>query len=100
VDRDGDVGRRVVSATGDVDLETAPKLWEQLMDALSGSDGDVVADLGAVTFLDSTGIVVLIKANNRLVEDGRRLILRNPHQNVRRALDICAVPTFIAIEDA
>jgi stage II sporulation protein AA (anti-sigma F factor antagonist) len=94
------VQRRGVTPTGDVDLLTAPRFRDELMTA-AREDGsaNLVVDMAGVTFLDSTGIGVLIAVNNLLKGDGRRLVLRSPSRNVRRVLEICAIDQVIAIED-
>ena len=49
-------GTTVVTAAGELDMATAPKLRECLLT----TEGNVVVDLRAVSFLDSSGIGVLI----------------------------------------
>jgi anti-sigma B factor antagonist len=46
-----------------------------------------VVDLAAVTFLDSTGIGVLVRARNRAVTSGAALTVVNFHRPVRRVFD-------------
>jgi anti-sigma B factor antagonist len=52
-------GSTVVIAAGEIDVATAPALREALLVAVEVS-GNVVVDLNAVTFLDSTGIGALM----------------------------------------
>jgi anti-anti-sigma factor len=59
----------VVVVTGEVDLATAPRLHEEL-DSV-GDRPDLVVDLCAVTFLDSSGVAALYDQ----VRIGRRLEL-------------------------
>jgi anti-sigma B factor antagonist len=58
-------GVPVLRAVGEIDVSTAPALREQLF-ALPESDPRVIVDLSEVTFLDSTGLGVLISAHKRL----------------------------------
>src|SRR5438045_1623675 len=62
VRRDGD--STWVLATGELDQASAP----QLRDCLTALNGEVVLDLTALAFLDSTGLGVLIRANRELQE--------------------------------
>lgn len=65
--------RPEVVVHGEIDITSAPALDE----ALSGMHGDsVVVDLSQVTFIDSTGLRVLVMARTRLEADGSRLVLR------------------------
>jgi anti-anti-sigma factor len=54
----------VLSAAGEVDLETGPRLRAALADLLERDQPvPIVVDLSAVTFLGSTGIAVLVDAH-------------------------------------
>jgi len=55
----------------------------------------VVADLSAVTFLDSTGISTLLRAHNALTAQGGWLALTGADQTVLRVLDLTGVDTVI-----
>ena len=56
-------GRAVVVASGEIDMTTAPGLREAL-GAASQVSAQVVLDLTSVTFLDSSGIAVVLGALN------------------------------------
>ena len=84
-------GTAVVIAAGEVDFETSPNLRECL-DAVASPM--VVIDLQAVSFLDSSGVGVLIAAQNRLSGTGN-LSLRNPQGSVRTTLEILGLVGWI-----
>jgi len=52
--------RTVVVVGGEIDVYTAPKLREQLIDLVSGGKYHLVVDMEGVDFLDSTGLGVLV----------------------------------------
>ena len=74
----------VVVVGGEVDMATAP----QLDAALATVDGNIVVDLEAVTFLDSSGIGVLVKAAQRSQAAGHTLRTRSERDNVWRTLQV------------
>lgn len=53
-------GVAVVRMTGRLDYQTAPEVRQKLLDAVERGSVRLVADLGAVEFLDSSGLGALI----------------------------------------
>ena len=50
----------VLAVKGDVDVYSAPRLREKLVELVSGGARQIVVDLEGVDFLDSTGLGVLV----------------------------------------
>ena len=59
-------GHAVVAVKGEIDVYTAPKLREKLIELVSEGSYDVVVNLEGVDFLDSTGLGVLVGALKRV----------------------------------
>ena len=74
--------------SGEVDIQTSPLLDEQLQKVLDQGVSSVVVDLDEVSFLDSTGLSVLIAGLKRCQSAGGELRLVSPRPNVRRVLEI------------
>jgi anti-sigma B factor antagonist len=53
-------GRAIVAVGGEIDVYTAPKLRDQITELVSNGAYNIVIDLEAVEFLDSTGLGVLV----------------------------------------
>jgi anti-sigma B factor antagonist len=60
---------RIVDVAGGVDLKNAPLLRQLLFEALLGQAPKVALNLAAVSFIESSGIAVLLEA---LLESQRR----------------------------
>lgn len=56
----------VVRVIGDLDVVTAPRLRERLADLVRRGHYDLIVDLEAVSFLDSSGLAVLVNALKRV----------------------------------
>jgi len=56
----------VLEVGGEVDVYTAPRLRERLIEVIDGGGRRVIVDLSRVDFLDSTGLGVLVGALKRL----------------------------------
>jgi anti-sigma B factor antagonist len=88
----------VVEVEGEVDIATAPLLHDALFDAIASQASCVVADLGRVDFMDSSGIHVIIRANNAAFEHGAELILRAPRPNVARVIELVGLAESLTVE--
>lgn len=78
----------VMSVRGEVDLASAPKLAAALSELIGRGHSLVALDLGAVEFIDSTGLGVLVGSIRRLREEGGDLVLRAASPAVVRILEI------------
>jgi anti-sigma B factor antagonist len=92
-----DGSARVLQLVGELDISSAPALREQLRDLLA-ADADVVVDLSTLSFMDSSGISVLIVAHKRSLEQGRRLTLRRPGGPVAKVLEVSGTDQVFSIE--
>lgn len=59
---------------------------------------DVVIDATGLTFIDSSGLSVLVGAAKRLAADGRFLVLRNVRAPILRVLQITSLDTIVRVE--
>ncbi len=87
----------VVLVRGEIDIATAPALWEVLAEAIPGTHR-LVLDLGDTTFIDSTGLSIFVRALRRLRYDGGDLILRSLRPNVREVLRITGLDKVLTVE--
>jgi anti-sigma B factor antagonist len=99
VDVREDGGRTIVSVTGEVDMATAPRLRAYVEGVVALQRGDVVLDVSGVSFMDSTGIGVVMHAARQLAGGGHALVLRAPRQPLRRLLDITGIARVLEVED-
>jgi anti-sigma B factor antagonist len=91
--------RTVVAARGELDLATAPELEDALLPRLR--DGaDVVLDLCALEFMDSTGVRVIVAAHHGAEEHGGTFTLAVvPDGPIARVLEISGLDTVLRIVD-
>lgn len=68
-------GWTVVTATGQLDVATAPALHQTLTRAQLGDDRAVVLDLDGIEFVDDLGLGVLLGAVKRARESGGRFVV-------------------------
>jgi anti-sigma B factor antagonist len=86
---------------GDLDLHQALAFEESAIALLRGSDGGrLVIDLGAVAFVDSTGLGSLVAILNEARELDRDLVLTGLTDAFSRLLDITGLLAVFTIEPA
>lgn len=89
-------GIPVVRFKGDLDIETAPQMREDLQNAMA--DGTrIVVSLEEVRYLDSTALGVLLTTFRRLAEQKGRLVLVSPSPRVNRVFTVTGVSRIIQI---
>ena len=76
-----------VTLGGELDLATAPELAQALTEAPDGT-AVVILDLSELTFMDSTGLHVILSARARLAAAGCRLVLVPGSRHVQRIFEI------------
>ena len=78
----------IIAPTGDLDLVTARDLGTRLAE-LAGTPGNAVLDLSGVSFMDSVGLGVVLKAVQRFRRQDKQLVLVVPPDgNVARILQL------------
>lgn len=90
----------VLPVSGELDLTAAPVLREQLLAAITDGHDDVVLDLSGVTFVDSSGLSVIITAYKRLQAEGGRLRVAGASGLVRSVLDVTGLGRILGEDGA
>jgi anti-anti-sigma factor len=87
VDRSSGDGAALVAVSGELDLSTAPEL-ERFLVELQRDDAGVVLDLRQLTFMDSSGLRVILGADARARSSGSRLVLVRGAPTVHRVFEL------------
>jgi anti-anti-sigma factor len=89
----------VVQASGEIDIATSPRLSEALLVAVDHCPR-VVVDMRGVTFLDSTGLNVLVSGYHHARGREGALALVGPVGIVRNALHVTGLHKLLTIRDS
>lgn len=97
--REGDAVVAVVH--GDVDLHNSPELRTALLELLhKAKPRKLVLNLGGVSYMDSSGIAVLVEALGQMRRAGGKVYLTNLQSRVRSILEIARLNTiFVLVND-
>jgi anti-sigma B factor antagonist len=90
----------VVAPVGDLDLATAPALREMLIELVASGMVRVVVDLADVTFIDSSGLGILVGAAKRLEAANGRLAIRNPRPQAQQVLELTGLDEVLGMEES
>ena len=96
---------RIVRVSGEIDLATAPRLHQALGEFTAGA-GTVIIDLTGVSFIDSSGLNVLMQSRERLTAEGQpsllRLVVSRPA--IQRVFDVTGLTAvfdvFATVDEA
>jgi anti-anti-sigma factor len=81
-------GIRVVTLVGEIDVDTAEAVRDALLVLDEGGLACVVADLSAVTYLDSSGTNVFVAAHRIMNEVGGWLRIAGAQASVQRVIEL------------
>ena len=99
LERSGTPSNPVVVVRGEIDVATSPVLRSELASVLASEPDDVTLDLRDVTFVDSSGLGVMVGALKRLREGGgERFAIVDPQDAVRKVFDITGLSSLFQIE--
>jgi anti-sigma B factor antagonist len=87
----------VVHVVGELDIASAEQLDSVLRTLAQRSHGRVVVDLSRVSFMDSAGLRVLVRARERMDAGGRWLLTRGATGQPRRLLEIGRIRYGLAL---
>ncbi|MBA2426280.1 MAG: STAS domain-containing protein [Actinobacteria bacterium] len=87
----------VVDVAGEIDVYTAPKLREKLIELVSAGSHHVIVNLEGVDFLDSTGLGVLVGALKRVKAHDGSLALVCTQDKILKIFQITGLDKVFAI---
>jgi anti-sigma B factor antagonist len=96
-DRDGDV--HTIALNGELDLANAADVEQQLTSAEATDAASIVLDLSGLTFIDSTGIRMIVSADARSRANSHRLTLLRGSPAVERVFVISGIDKIVTFAD-
>lgn len=90
----------VIDVKGEVDVYTAPKLREKIVDLVTQGSYRLVVDLEGVEFMDSTGLGVLVGGLKRVKSHGGTLALVCTKPKILKVFSITGLSKVFPIYDS
>jgi len=92
-----DNGIRLIKLVGALDMNGTYSIEIEFVRQCVGEHVQVVVDLSRVNYLSSIGIPMLINTAKSVANQGGKMALLNPQQNVAEVLEITGIPQIIPI---
>jgi anti-sigma B factor antagonist len=92
-------GTAKMSVTGELDIATVHRLGDEANALLARSTRHLVIDLGQLTFIDSSGLSLLISLNERAARDAWKLSLTRPPEKISSVVRITGADSNLPFVD-
>jgi anti-sigma B factor antagonist len=89
----------VVELGGELDLASAPELERHLCEIGDEKPDRLLIDLGKVSFMDSTGLALLLRAQQTAQASGYQLCLRPGSSQVQRLFELTGARERFTFQD-
>jgi anti-sigma B factor antagonist len=93
----GDDGRSVLALSGDLDLAAVPRLRDEAQGRLAAGCAALCLDLGGITFLDSSGLGVLVQLRSLARSSGVEFELLNVPSGPARIITIAGLAETLGL---
>ena len=91
-------GRLTAYLSGELDQHEARSAMQTLDELLDANlPRDLVLDLSALRFMDSSGIALMIRLSRRMKTMGGRMWIENPSQQPKRVMDAAGIDRLIPV---
>lgn len=95
---DEDSSMWLMNVAGEIDIYTAGKLKEKLVQILNENNKSIKINCENLDYIDSTGLGVLIGALKRLKQDEKNIIISKPRENILKLLNITGLNKIFVVE--
>ncbi|AUS98154.1 anti-anti-sigma factor [Clostridium thermosuccinogenes] len=87
-----------VAISGEVDIYTSQKLKDKLYSLVDESKSDIRIDFKDLTYIDSTGLGILVGALKKARQKEKNIIISNMRENINKLFLITGLDKLFMIE--
>lgn len=87
-----------VSLMGELDLSSAPRLYNELWQLTQAGQKSVVINLAKLEFMDSSGLQLLLRLREKLKAKNREIVLINPQPSIAKLFKLTGFDKLFKIE--
>lgn len=89
----------VLVLAGEIDFSVTPAARERLLQLTEKYTGDLVLDMAGLSYIDSSGLALLLEARKHLQEHGRNVRIRSIAPQVRKLLQLTQLGEMFGLND-
>lgn len=89
----------VVHLVGELDMATAPELFQRIEDLVEADHCRILLELAALDFCDSAGLNAFIRGDRRCTANGGWLRLTSAHGHVARVISLSGIDEVLLYRD-
>lgn len=93
-------GGIIATIEGEITFTASPPLRRQLLELIKQNHGVIVLDVGAVPYMDSSGVAVLVELLSKLRGTSTKLVICCMQARVRSMFDIARLSKLFTIVDS
>lgn len=90
----------ILDINGEIDLYNAPEIKSKITELMEAGKSDIIINLEKVSYIDSSGIGVLISSLSNLKKAGGSLKIINVFASVRKVFELTKLTSFFDIYDS
>ncbi len=83
--------------SGELDLETSANFKDILNKTIDEKMANIIFDCRELTFIDSTGLGIMISIYKRIKEHGHLVSIKNPKKNINKLLNITGLSAVFEV---
>ena len=87
-----------VSLSGEVDAAYSEEMKRELLSMIEEKPADIMLDCALLSYLDSSGLGVLIGTLKKAKEKGNKVVIKNLKPHIGRIFAITKLDTLFSIE--
>jgi anti-sigma B factor antagonist len=91
-------GSTTVHLHGDIDVDNAAAIGDQLVEVLGRASGNVVVDCSGITFVESRGLAMMARVQRSADDAGCRLSWQALPLHVLRSIHLTGLDRYLRIE--
>jgi anti-sigma B factor antagonist len=87
-----------IKLSGEMDINSSDEEKQELQDIIDQNRADIEIDCEELSYIDSTGIGVLIGILKKIKKSDKKIVLKNTKDNIRRLFNITGLDKIFIIE--